>query len=158
MPKFINKKVQSPFYEGELVDYQVYGKNHKRYIEYEQEIYSPQQNFLYRRALFGLSVYTKEELETMHFSKKQRIEKVHARTQNVLNLWKQSIVNNMVNTIFKDMFHHSILAKDLVEKFGNQTDPTYISRIDFKSLGLSKKDIINKLLEEKLLPVNFHEL
>lgn len=159
MPKFIRKPFVQPVqYKGKLSDYQVYGENRKRYVEYEKDEFTPEQNFLYRRALFGLSVYSEEELSMMHSDKKKRIVKVHSRTQNVLNLWKQSLVNTMVNSIFNSMFYHSSLAKQIVEKFGDETDPTYISRIDFKSLGVSKKDIITKLMEEKILPVNFYEL
>jgi len=159
MPKFIRKPFVQPVqYKGKLSDYQVYGENRNRYVEYEKDEFTPEQNFLYRRALFGLSVYSTEELDIMHSDKKKRIIKVHTRTQNVLNLWKQSIVNNMVNSIFNNMFHHSTLAKQIVEKFGEETDPTYISKVDFKSLGVSKKEIVAKLLEEKLLPVNFYEL
>jgi hypothetical protein len=159
MPNFIRKPfVQPVYYKGKLSDYQIYGENRKRYVEYEKDEFTPEQNFLYRRALFGLSVYSDQELSIMHSDKKKRINKVHFRTQNVLNLWKQSLVNDMVNSIFNSMFYHSSLAKQLVESFGDTTDPTYISRVDFKSLGVSKKQIIKKLMEEKILPVNFYEL
>ena len=46
----------------------------------------------------------------------------------------------------------------MVEKFGNDTDPNYISRVSFKDLGITKRDIVTKLMEEKILPVNFYEL
>ena len=159
MPKFIKKSfVQSSSYAGRLVDYQLYGKDRKVYVEYEKDAFSPEQNFLYKRALFGLSVYTEEELNVMHYDKKKRILKVHNRTQEVINLWKQTLVNNMVNSIFNSMFHHSNFAKGIVDKFGSETDPSYISKIDFKSLGISKKDIASKLVEEKILPANFYDL
>ena len=94
----------------------------------------------------------------MHWDKKKRIQKVHQRTQNVLNLWKQEIVNGTVNKFFSHIFHHSPLAKEMVEKFGSDTDPDYISHVNFKDLGLEKKQVVSKLVQEKILPANFYEL
>ena len=50
-------------------------------IQFEKDPFNSYQNFLYKRALFGLSVYQKDELEKMHWDKKRRIEKVHQRAQ-----------------------------------------------------------------------------
>jgi hypothetical protein len=46
----------------------------------------------------------------------------------------------------------------MVEKFGNDTDPNYISKVNFKELGVDKRQIVTKLIQEKILPVNFYEL
>jgi hypothetical protein len=46
----------------------------------------------------------------------------------------------------------------MVEIFANHTDPEYISTLEFKDLGISKKDIVIKLIQEKVLPNNFYEL
>ena len=64
----------------------------------------------------------------------------------------------MVNSIFNNLFYHSTFAKEIVEKFGTETDQSYISDVDFKSLGVEKKQIVSKLIQEKILPVNFYEL
>ncbi len=148
--------VQKVHYSGNLRDYQLYGKNN--YQQFEKDEFTFYQNFLYKRALFGLKVYSPEDLVTMHWDKKKRIERVHSRAQNVLNLWKQDIVNHMVNDIFISMFTHSKLAKDLVEKYGDIKDPKYVSQLNFKDLGVTKKHIVDKLVGEKILPVNFYEL
>lgn len=151
---------QKIVYTGRLPEYQKYGNNYqkKRYVEYEQDEFNQYQNFLYKRAIFGLSVYSPEELEKMHWDKKKRIQKVHARAQNVLNIWKQQLTNAWAMEVLSKMFHHSQLVKDLVESFGNQVDPNYISPLEFKSLGVSKKNIVEKLIAEKILPTNFYEL
>ncbi len=151
-------QVQPSSYDGKLSDYQLFGNRQSGYVEYERDEFNAYQNFLYKRALFGLSVYSVEELNIMHGDKKKRIVKVHGRTQKVLNLWKQEMVNNMVNSIFNNLFHHSTFAREIVEKFGTETDQSYISDVDFKSLGVEKKQIVSKLIQEKILPVNFYEL
>ena len=151
-------QVQPSSYDGKLSDYQLFGNRQSGYVEYERDEFNAYQNFLYKRALFGLSVYSADELGIMHWDKKKRIQKVHLRTQNVLNLWKQEIINSTVNKIFSTLFHHSSFAKDMVEKFGNDTDPNYISKVNFKELGVDKRQIVTKLIQEKILPVNFYEL
>jgi len=156
-PKGISR-VQPTEYSGKLSEYQLYGNPSQRFVEYERDEFNAYQNFLYKRALFGLSVYSAEELSIMHWDKKKRIQKVHLRTQNVLNLWKQEIINSTVNKIFSTLFFHSSFAKDMVEKFGNDTDPNYISKVNFKELGIDKRQIVTKLIQEKILPVNFYEL
>jgi hypothetical protein len=150
--------VQPVVYSGRLSDYQLYGKKIERFVEYEKDEFNDYQNFLYKRALFGLSVYSKEEISIMHWDKKKRILKVHSRTQSVLNLWKQEIINSTVNKIFSTLFHHSSFVKDMIENFGTDTDPTYISKVNFKDLGIDKRQIVVKLIQEKILPVNFYEL
>jgi hypothetical protein len=50
------------------------------------------------------------------------------------------------------------LVKELNEKFGEEVDDQYISKIDFKSMGVSKKQVVDKLITEKILPNNFYQL
>lgn len=155
-PRF--QATQSLDYKGVLSNYQLFADSSKGYVEYEQDVFNSYQNFLYKRALFGLSVYSPEELSAMHKDKKKRIIKVHLHAQKVLNLWKQELVNGFVNRIFQSLFHHSNLAKDIVDKFGNDVDDSYISKVDFKSIGIDKQQIVSKLIQEKILPKNFYEL
>lgn len=151
-------RVQPVEYSGRLSDYQLYGRPNQRFVEYERDEFNSYQNFLYKRALFGLSVYSAEELSKMHWDKKKRIQKVHLRTQTVLNLWKQELINSTVNKIFATLFHHSSFVKDMIEKFGDDTDPNYISKVNFKDLGIDKRQVVSKLIQEKILPANFYEL
>lgn len=126
-------------------------------MRYERDPYNAYQNFLYNRALFGLKVYEKPELDTMHWDKKKRIIKVHKRTQMLLNIWKQKITIELTNYLFKDRFPDSYITKDLVEKHG-EVDPDFVNDIPFKLLKISKDDIVEKLIEEGVLPRNFKEL
>lgn len=147
-------------YDGKLSKYQQEGSKlkGKRYCVYEVDEFNSYQNFLYRRALFGLKVYKPDELKTMFKDKRQRIEKVHKRAQNELNLWKQTLTNNVFNALFSKYFSNSPMGKELITTYGNITDPKYINKIEFKDLGVKKKDIVNKLIELGVLPKNFYEL
>jgi len=37
-------------------------------------------------------------------------------------------------------------------------DKDFICTLSFKDLGITKSDVINRLIVEKILPKNFHEL
>ena len=127
-------------------------------IVFEKDKYNQYQNFLYKRAMFGLSIYTPEELQIMHTAKKKRIRKVHKRTQEILNIWKQELSHAFTSALLAKFFGKSSFVKDYSEKFASVTDPEYISTIEFKELGITKDQIVAKLIQEKILPHNFYEL
>ncbi len=127
----------------------------QRYSQKETHL-SEYQNFIYKRAMYGLKMYSDEEIKAMHWQKRKRIKKVHTRTQTILNLWKQSRIVEITNSIF-GLFHKSVLAHDLIELYSN-TDSEFICNLTFKDLGITKTDIIDKMLSEGLLPYNFYEL
>lgn len=120
--------------------------------------YSDHQNFLYNRALHGLSMYKPEEVVIMNPEKRKKILQIHKKTQKILNLWKQEIVNICANKLFTDIFPDMEITKCLVECYGTQGDPEYINNMSFKSLKINKEQIISYLIEKKILPKNFNEL
>lgn len=120
--------------------------------------YNDHQNFLYNRALYGLSVYSQKEIEEMSLEKKQRVKKLQKKAQTVLNIWKQEIVNILANKLFTDIFPDMEITQCLVDYYGTGGDPEYINTMSFKTLGITKEDVINKLIESKLLPKNFYQL
>jgi hypothetical protein len=119
--------------------------------------YTEHQNFLYNRALHGLSIYTPEEVVIMTPEKRKKIIQIHKKTQKILNLWKQEIVNTLANKLFTDIFPDMEITECLV-KFGVEGDPEYINNMSFKLLKISKQDIIAYLIDKKILPKNFNEL
>jgi hypothetical protein len=145
-------------YTGKYSDFQTFGNSFKgkRYSEYERDPYNKTQNFLYKRAMFGIKMYTQEELKTMHPDKKKRIKKVHARAQKELNTWKQEKFIAFTNTILRT-FTNSRLCSDLINDYSTP-DPKFISRMSFKDLNIEKKDIVERLVDKKVLPYNFKEL
>lgn len=146
-------------YRGSLEEFQLYGSqiNDKRYAEYEVDPFNQYQNFLYKRALFGLKMYSPEEIQQMTDARKSRIVKLHRRSQKILNIYKQEAVNKITNNLFVKYFPNSPITKALVGEL-NFTDPEFVNKIDFKMLGISKENIINRLIQEKILPKNFYDL
>lgn len=146
-------------YRGSLEDFQLYGSqiNDKKYAEYEIDPYNQYQNFLYKRALFGLRMYSPEEIQQMTDVRRSRIVKLHKKAQKVLNLYKQETVNTFTNNLFIKLFPNSPITKALVGEL-NFTDSEHVNKMDFKVLGISKECIINRLIKEKILPKNFYEL
>ena len=160
MEKIVNKnEINNPHYAGKLGDQQVNGNNFKgkRYSEIKSNGMSDYQLFLYNRAIFGLSVYSETELKVMRWDKRKRIVKVHKRAQNVLNIWKQEITNKWSTEFFVKIFPTQDFTKYFV-KTVNDTDPEYVNNLTFKELGIPKKAIIAKLINEGILPPNFYEL
>lgn len=133
-------------------------ENPKRKLQYEIDSLTPYQNFLYRRLMFGIKAYKEEDIMNMSENKKKAIDALYKKAQTELNLWKQSITNELCNNLLKTLFHKSVLATMLVETYGTYTNPNYFNTINFKDLGISKKDIINKLIFLKLLPENYYNL
>ena len=121
-------------------------------------IYTDHQNFLYNRALYGLSIYTPEEVVIMAPEKRKKIIQIHKKTQKILNLWKQEIVNTLANKLFTDIFPDMEITKTLVDYYGTSGDPDYINNMSFKSLKINKEQIASYLIKKKILPKNFNEL
>lgn len=149
-------------YTGKFSSLQEFGSSYKgkRYSQYEQDPYSEYQNFLYKRALFGLKMYTQEEIKAMHTQKRKRIMKVHRRAQHELNLYKQEKFITITNKIL-GMFNgkSSSLAQELIDNF-SEPDPKFKCNreLSFKDLGIEKKQIISMLIKKGVLPPNFEKL
>ena len=122
---------------------------------FEKDPYNKHQNFLYNRAMYGLSIYSRDEVQEMDLQKKKRIVRLHKQTQTILNLWKQEIVNTLANKLFTDIFPRMDITNTLVEKFGIEGDPEYVNKMSFKMLNITKPQIVDKLIEAKVLPKNF---
>jgi len=151
-------KNNSVEYKGSLPEYQQNGSKHKSKQPIKVYKFNQQQNLLYKRALFGLSLYTQEELKIMHWERKRRIKRVSKRAQESINLLKQERVNAICDTIYTQVFPKSKLAKIALSSEKIATDPKFINTLDLKSLGIDKPLIIKRLVTEGILPKNFYEL
>ena len=128
----------------------------KTYMQYEQDKYSIYQNYLYKRALYGLDAINQEELATMCSKKKQRIVNVYKRAQVVLNTFKQKLTIKYSNSLFNILFPNSNLTKELVNL--NETDEKFKNTLTFKDLNIDKDQIISIFIAEGILPKNFLSL
>lgn len=146
-------------YNGIMSEYQLTGNtlNGKKIGLTVHNSLNSYQNFLYNRVMFGLSVYSQDEIENMHWEKRKRIVKVQKRTREVLNVWKQQIANVMTMRFFERVFPKTEFTAHFIETV-NDIDPTFKGTLDLKLLGITKKDIVNKLITEGILPNNFYQL
>jgi len=138
----------------DLMNYQLQGK--KTYMQYEQDKYSSYQNYLYKRALYGLDAIEQKELATMCSKKKQRIINVYKRAQVVLNVFKQQLSIQYTNFLFKTLFPKSTLTEMLLNE--TETDDKFKNTLTFKDLNIEKDQIISIFIAEGILPKNFLSL
>lgn len=127
-----------------------------KFMEYEQDIYSSYQNYLYKRALYGLSSLSKEEVESMCNSKRKRINNVYNKAQVVLNIAKQKATIYYTNLLFEKLFPNSPLTDFFLNN--DETDTNFKNTLTFKDLNISKDEIISIFMEEGILPKNFKSL
>lgn len=125
---------------------------------FEKDPYNSYQNFLYNRALHGLSIYSQDEVSKMSIEKKKRINKSHNKCQTVVNLLKQEVTNQLANDFFVRWFPEIEITKSLVNYFGTTGHEDHINNMSFKLLKISKPLVIARLIETKLLPKNFNQL
>ena len=128
----------------------------KMYMQYETDGYSQYQNYLYKRALYGLSALSEQELATMCSKKKQRVINVYKRAQVVINKLKQEFTIQYTNLLFQKLFPNSPLTDALLAH--SETDDKFKNTLTFKDLGIEKKDIISIFISEGILPKNFLSL
>lgn len=154
----IANRTSKTTYEGKFKDFQSMGQSFKENEPsiVKEDSFNKVQNHLYKRAMFGLKVYTKAELDSMHWEKKERVKKVHKKTQQELNDWKQQKIIDLTNNVFQ-VFKKSLVAKAIVE---DHSDPVakFTSRTSFKVLKINKRAIIKRLRKKGLLPSNFETL
>lgn len=147
-------KKQKFEYSGKLEEYQLYKKS--TYTKYEVDKYSQYQNYLYKRALYGLKSLPKEEFERMCKKKKYRINNVHRRAQRVLNVVKQRKVIDVTNTFFQSWFPNTTLTNFMLTN--TETDEKFKNTLNFKDLNIDKDEIISIFIGEGILPKNFLSL
>jgi hypothetical protein len=128
----------------------------KTYMQYESDGYSQYQNYLYKRALYGLNAVTQEELASMCSKKKQRVINVYKRAQKVLNIFKQQVTNQYSNYVFKTLLPKSPWTDDMLAY--SEVDERYTNTLTFKDLNIGKSDIIGIFMSEGILPKNFLSL
>lgn len=125
-------------------------------MEYAQDAYSSYQNYLYKRALYGLNAFTQQEIEQMCSEKQKRINNVYIKGQKAINKLKQQITIKYSNFVFKTLFPNSPITAYLLKD--DALDPGFKNTLTFKDLNISKEDIITIFISEGILPKNFHSI
>jgi hypothetical protein len=150
----MEKRKEKFEYVGKLEEYQLTPR--RTMVQYEVDQYSSYQNYLYKRALYGLSSIPEQELVTMCSKKKKRIERVYLKGQQVINLHKQKLTNKITNLLFERLFPQSPLTAFFLSH--TDTDENFKNTLNFKDLNITKDEIIRIFIEEGVLPKNFMEI
>jgi hypothetical protein len=123
----------------------------------ESEWFNSYQYFLFRRALYGLEVYSQEELRYISSQKKKRIKAVHKHVQETLNLFKQRLLIKYTDAFLTAVFPNSKDIKLFISTY-SEPDPEFICGVSMEKFGITKQDIAKELVDKKCLPYNFFEL
>lgn len=150
----LKQKEKRYAYYGLLEQYQSHSKEELKNLNYLK--LSPHQHFLFKRVLHGLNIYTQEEQAKLHWDKKRRIKKVWQRGQTILNIWKQTISNKIINNYLYKVFGENVQA--FIDTPVDEYLPDYKNRVSLKDLGITYEDVILKFISEGLLPKNFLSL
>lgn len=149
-------------YSGKLEEYQIQAKEKQyqavveRKVKYQLKSYTKYQNLLYKRALYGMGGYKKEELENLSEERKQLINRIYYKGQVAINLYKQKVTNRLSNLVFEEYFPESPITAFFKEC--NEVDEEHKNTLTFKELNINKDQIITIFIEEGVLPKNFHSL
>jgi hypothetical protein len=138
----------------QIKDYQL--NSGKTYMSYETDGYSQYQNYLYKRALYGLDSLSEQELATVCSKKKQRIVNVYKKAQITINKFKQQVTIQYSNFVFKTLFPNSPITDLLLSD--TEVDENFKNTLTFKDLGITKDQIITIFMAEGILPKNFLSL
>ena len=127
-----------------------------KYQEFEKDKYSQYQNYLYKRALYGLDSLSIEELNSMCSKKKSRIVNVYNRAQLVVNKYKHQITKQLTDKLLSSLFPNSSLISELCNY--EDIDNNYKNTLTFKDLSIEKDLIVDLFITEGILPKNFLSL
>tara|TARA_B110000967_G_C18836091_1_gene536812 strand:+ start:233 stop:832 length:600 start_codon:yes stop_codon:yes gene_type:complete len=148
----LSKQLQRYHYLGVLEEYQLHPTSLTNSFRYTK--LNSYQHFLFKRVLHGLNVYTKEEVEKLHWDKKRRISKVWKRSQREINAWKQMICNKKVNDYFKRTFKGPTV-EFILSIPATETLDDYQNKMTFKDLNIEYEDVILLFMSKGLLPKNY---
>jgi hypothetical protein len=127
-----------------------------KYQEFEKDKYSPYQNYLYKRALYGLDSLTIEELNTMCSKKRSRIINVYNRGQVIVNKYKHQVTKQLTDKLLGSLFPNSSLISEIIKY--EDIDNNYKNTLTFKDLSIEKDLIVDLFMTEGILPKNFLSL
>jgi hypothetical protein len=122
----------------------------------ERDEFTPYQNEVYKRAVFGLSLFNQKEINQMHWERRQKIKKTHKLAQKLINILKQIQANRMANWFFREFFPDD--ARYILETPVDETEPTLDNKITFKDLGITKKEVTDWLIAGGALAPDFYQV
>lgn len=128
----------------------------KTYSTYEVDPYNATQNFLYKKALYGLKVYSDEQIAAMKKEEIIEIKKLHKKAQEILNQLKQVRLIEITNDLLSCFGKGYGIGKDLLSEI--ETDSDFFCTLSLKDLKITKDEVINYFIRFGVLPENFLSL
>lgn len=130
---------------------QLYRKKFKnKVVDYEKDRYTPLQNREYRIAIYGLGAFPPDELRKMHPSQLKKARWVFKKAQVEINRMK----NEVMEDIMRRTFCNSHIFK---ESFRDVYDDVHNS-LSFSELGITKQEVITRLVSRKILRAEVFKL
>ena len=108
------------------------------------------QRNMYRRLFYGIEAFSPEEVKTMSKIDISKVTRDHSKAQKIVNQMKYEKYYGDYNKLLAVIFPHV--------KLDFYKDGQDVSLPSLKELKISTVDIVNKWIEEKLLPQNFYNL
>lgn len=147
---------------GISINYEVRGKKSSfiRYDEANQQQHNNKssnffemntiQRNMYRRLFYGMEAFSAEEVKTMSKIDISKVTRDHSKAQKVVNEMKYKKLYSDYNKLLAVIFPHV--------KLDFYKDGQDVSLPSLKELKITTVDIVNRWVEEKLLPENFFNL
>jgi hypothetical protein len=127
-----------------------------KYQDFEQDKYNTYQNYLYKRALYGIDSLSVDELNTMCSKKRSRVVNVYNRAQLVVNNYKHRVTKQLTDKLLLSLFPNSSLISELNSY--EDMDANYKNTLTFKDLCIHKDQLVELFMLEGILPKNFLSL
>lgn len=139
-------------------DYSLLTEKEKVYQRVQEKPLSSTQEYLYSKLLYGFNIYSQEELDAMSQQTRNEIRFNYTKAHKLLNRWKQEVLFTKLDDLLLSLFPKSPVVKQFTDVKGFIDDVPVNEEISLKEAGLTRDEIINKLIEFKLLPTNFYQL
>ena len=171
----MTSEYQNLHYVGSFTTLQTQGNS--KYMKQGAISFTPEQKRLYSQLLIGKKLYTKTELYAMNSKTKNKMRDRHIDAQKSINLFKQEKLIATTNKIMQVLFppKSAIIFEQsddgttkvqgrecnkLTSLFldNSETDDKLTNSMTFKDLGITKLDIVERFISEKLLPEQFWAL
>ena len=114
---------------------------------------------MYEKALYGLTKYSRSEIDALKPFEVQLIERQQKSLWTELNKWKNEVMYATLNRWFiKHTQKNTPLYKAIVDEHVDKKVINMPNRKTFSELGIDKNRIADKLITLGFLPKNFFEL
>lgn len=130
-----------------------------KYQKIEEQIkLSPVQKDLFNKLIYGFKAFTKEQIDGMNEQARLSVTINYTKAQRILRRWKQDITFSKLDDLLLYLFPNSPIIKQFTSIQGHVDDVNKEDEISFIELGIRQDAIVNKLIEARLLPINFYKL